>query len=164
MLLFILGGLFGTFLVLRIGILRDSESDFVQILNKIFAGNEVIVRAASNVELKKISINIAFSDRVVFENEKFNNNIGESYGGPIFDIYYENKLIGRALHDNTNDWYVNKYVFDFFNENNQTKFTFKSIGKNKYGENGYIWINTTNDSIYFESYTTNGRLIRKWSE
>ena len=86
----------GILILFRVGTFRGSDSDILQVLNKILVGNSMIVNTSSDIELEKIKINISFSDKVVFENGIFNNNIGEHYGGPNFDVYYENKLIGRA--------------------------------------------------------------------
>lgn len=127
-LLFVIVGILGIFIVFRIGIFRNSNSDLFQVLNKIFVGNKIIVKTSSNIELEKIKINIAYSDMTVFESGKFNNNIEDAHGGPIFDVLYENILIGRALHYNTNDWYVNEFVFNFFMDKNNPKFTFKTNG------------------------------------
>ena len=147
--------LIGILILFRVGTFRGSDSDILQVLNKILVGNSMIVNTSSDIELEKIKINISFSDKVVFENGIFNNNIGEHYGGPNFDVYYENKLIGRALHYNTNDWYVNEFIFVFFIDNNQPKFTFKTNGRtNGFGE-GYIWI-SKNDTLYFEPFKPNG--------
>jgi hypothetical protein len=98
------------------------------------------------------------------KNGKFKNNIGESYGGPIFDVYYENNLIGKALHDNTNDWYVNEFSFNFFKHNGKVKFNFITNGKDKNGDEGYVWIDSENGKVNFQSFAPNGKLINKWSE
>lgn len=137
----------GTFILFRIGTFRDSDNNILQMLNKILIGNSMIIYTSSDIELEKIKIIISFSDKVIFENGIFNNNIGEHYGGPNFDVYYENELIGRALHYNTNDWYVNEFVFNFFT-NNKPRFTFKTIGKDYGFEEGYIWFDKA-DTLYF---------------
>lgn len=152
------------FSIFRIGLFRNSKNDFVQVLNKVFVGNEMIVKFSPDIDLQKIKINLAFSDKTVFEQGRFLNNIGEAYGGPIFDVYYDNLLVGRAVYDNTNEWYVNEFLFDFFRDDKQIKFTFIPNGRDKYGDVAYIWIKKTNDSLSFESYRPSGELINKWKE
>ncbi len=157
-------GLIGILLIFQTGVFRNSNSDILQFMNKVFVGNKMIVKTSEDIQEEKIRINIISSDKVVFNNKKFLDNIGDVYGGPNFDVYYEDKLIGRALHHNTNDWYVNEFVFKFFSDNNQMKFTFETNGKSSGGEAGYIWINKINDTLKFESYKTSGKLINKWTE
>lgn len=151
-------------ILFRFGLFRNSQNDFLQILNKVFVGDEMKLTTRQEVDEKKIKINLAFSDKTVFEHNKFLDNIGEQYGGPIFDVYYDNLLIGRALHDNTNDWYTNEFLFDFYKEANRIKFKFKTNGRDNRGEEGYIHIEKSNDSLYYESYDPNGKLINKWKE
>ena len=149
-------GLIGTFIIFKIGLFRSSNNDIIQVLNKIFAGNEIIVSGTSEINLDAVLIKIAYSDKVVFQNNKFNDNIGKEYGGPIFDVFYNEALIGRGLHYNTNNWYVNRFVFDFFRKNNDVKFTFKTIGKSSGGQEGYIWIDSINNTDSFKSFTSKG--------
>ena len=151
-------------MLFRFELFRNNHNDFLQKLNKVFVGNEMKITTRQDIDVNKIKINLAFSDKTVFEHNQFLNNIGEQYGGPIFDVYYDNLLIGRALHDNTNDWYSNEFLFDFYKDGNKIKFKFKTNGKDKEGEEGYIYIEKSNDSLNFESYDSNGKLINKWKE
>lgn len=159
-----LAGIILVILIFRVGLFRSSDNDFVQILNKVLIGNEMYVNTSKEIDRNKIKINLAFSDKIVFEQNKFLNNIGECYGGPIFDVYYDNLLIGRALHYNTNDWYTNEFIFDFYKEGKRIKFKFKTNRSNKNGAEGYIYIKKANDSLSFESYDSNEKLINKWKE
>ena len=152
------------FCVFRTGIFRKSESDILQAINKIFLGNEMIVKTSKRLKLEKVKIKIASSEKLVFENGKFKNNIGENYGGPIFDVYYDGILIGKALHDNKNDWYVNEFIFNIFELNGKVKFNFITNGKDKNGDEGYIWIEKINNKLNFKSFKPNGKLINNWNE
>jgi len=160
----ILTGIVLVFILFRFGLFRNSQSDFIQILNKVIVGDVMKVKANNDIDKNKIKINLAFSDKTVFENSHFFDNIGKQYGGPIFDVYYDKKLIGRAFHDNTNNWYTNEFLFNFYKEANRIKFKFNTYGRDKKGEEGYIYIEKTNDSLNFESYDQNHKLINKWSE
>ena len=126
------------FTIFRIGVFRKSESDFIQVINKALVGNKIKVKTTPEIDIDNIKINIAFSEKSVFINGKFLKNIEEAYGGPSFDIYYDNILIGRALHYNTNNWYVNEFIFKFFKEDNQIKFTYIANGKKCGINEGYI--------------------------
>ena len=153
----------GTIFVFRTGIFRASESEFLQILNSVFVGNDMIVEASPEIDIQKIKINKAFTEKTVFENSEFHNNIDKVYGGPKFDVYYDSFLIGRALHYNTNDWYVNEFVFYFYkDETNKPKFKFFTNGKSGV-EEGYIWISNNYNTMLYESYDQNGHKIIKWS-
>ncbi len=163
--IFILIILLITVIVLfRVGLFRTSQIDLIQVFNRYIVGNSMNVKCSNDLIKEKIKINIAWSYKTVYEHEHFLDNIDDIYGGPIFDVYYDNVLIGRALHDNTNDWYTNEFEFNFFSLNNQIKFTFKTKGRDKNGEEGYIWIKKVNDTLYYESYEPNGKLINKWKE
>jgi hypothetical protein len=148
--------------IFRSGLFRNSRNDFVQVLNKIIIGNEMIVKVSPDVDKSKIKIKLG--EKTVFEQNQFLDNIGECYGGPVFDVYYDTLLIGRAGHSNTNDWYTNEYVFDFYRDGKRIKFNFRTNGRDKGGDAGYIFIEKLNDSLIFESYDPNGKLIRKWKE
>ena len=152
------------FCVFKSGIFRKSESDILQALNKIFIGNEMIVKTSQSLKLEKVKIKIASSEKSVFENGKFLNNLEESYGGPNFDVFYDGNLIGKALHDNTNDWYVNEFIFNFFELNGKVKFNFITNGKDRNGDEGYIWIEKNMDKLNFQSFEPNGKLINQWNE
>ncbi len=153
-----------TFFAFKTGVFRKSESDILQILNNVFLGNEMIVHTSNGLKLDKVKIKMASSEKIVFINGKFKNNIEESYGGPNFDVYYDEIHIGKGLHDNTNDWYVNEFIFNFFKLNGKVKFNFISNGKNKSGEEGYIWIEKEKEMSYYQSFTSSGELINKWHE
>ncbi len=146
------------FCIVRRGMFRKSESDILQALNKIFIGNEMVVKTSQSLKLEKVKI--TSSEKTVFENGKFLNNFEESYGGPNFDVFYDGNLIGKAFHDNTNDWYVNEFIFTFFELNGKVKFNFITNGKDRNGDEGYIWIEKNN----FKSFKTNGKLINQWNE
>lgn len=135
--------------IFKIGIIRDSKSDFIQIINKVFVGNQIIVTTSSDLSLQNVKITIANSGEVVFENGSFKDNIWEIYGGPVFDVYYQDRLVGHAFHDNTNDWYVNEFIFHFFKINHQIRFNFTTHGKDKYGDEGYDWIEENNETSQF---------------
>ena len=150
--------------VFRFGLFRNSQNDFLQILNKVFVGDEMKITTKQDIDENKIIINLAFSEKTVFEHNHFLDNIGKQYGGPIFAVYYDNLLIGRALHDNTNDWYTNEFLFDFYKDANKIKFKFETNGRDKNGEEGCIYIEKSNHSLNFESYDANGKLINKWKE
>lgn len=153
-----------TILTFQYDLFRSNQNDLVQFLNRLLVGDKMIVKTRNNLEIKKVRINISNTDKIVFENNRFYNNIGNIYGGPMFDIYYDNTLLGKAFHWNTNDWYRNKFMFDVYQEQNQIKFKFKTIGKNKNGEQGYITIKDGLDSLYFESFDYDGNLINSWKE
>lgn len=148
----------------RIGFFRNSGNDFIQFLNKILVGNEMRVNASNEIDINKIRINLVFSHKIVFEHNHFLDNIANYYGGPVFDVYYKDMLIGRAFHDNTNNWYTNKFDFDFYKERERIKFKFKTYGRDKNGEEGYTNIEKLNDCSIFESYDHDGKLINKWQE
>ena len=126
--------------IVKSGILRRSDNDFLQFLNKVFIGNQIIVTTTSDLALEKVKITLADSKETIFENMIFKDTIWEVYGGPIFDIYYEDMLLGRAFHDNTNDWYVNEFIFHVFKVNNKIRFNFTTHGKDKHGDEGYTRI------------------------
>ena len=136
-------------IIIRVGLFRKSENEILQVFNKVFAGNSLTVNQTDSIDINKITILI--SDKVVFQGGHFLNNIEDEYGGPNFDIFYGDKLIGKAFHYNTNDWYVNKYVFNFFIEKCQTRFTFESMGKNFLSDE-YLWIHQLGDSLDYESF------------
>ncbi len=149
-------------MLFRLGTFRNSQNDFLQILNKVIIGDEMKVRSGIDIDKNKIKINLAVSEKKVYEQNHFLDNIGEQYGGPFFDIYYDNQIIGQALNYNTNDWYTNEFVFDFYKEANRIKFKFKTNGRDNSGADGYIYIEKINDSLSYESYDTKGKLINKW--
>ena len=159
-----IGILIITYCVFKTGVFRKSENDALQVFNKIFIGNEMIVKTSNELELAKVKIKNTSSEKIIFENEKFKNNIGENYGGPIFDIYYDEILIGKALHDNTNDWYVNEFIINFFKLNGKVKFNFITNGKDKNGYEGYIWIEKENNKLKYQSFKPSGKLINSWYE
>ena len=160
----LLTGIVLVIILFRIRLFRNSQNDFLQILNKVFVGDEMVVTVGQDIDENKIKINLAFSEKTVFEHNQFLDNIGKQYGGPIFDVYYDNLIIGRALHDNTNNWYTNEFIFDFYKDMNRIKFKFRTNGRDKKGEEGYIYIEKSNDSLNFESYDPSGKLINKWKE
>lgn len=150
------------FCIIRTGIARSSKSDFAQVLNKYFIGDEITVEASSVIDDELIKITDQ-DGKVFFENNEFFDNIGENYGGPIFDVYYNNKLIGKGLHDNKNDWYTSEYVFNFFKVGNKVRFKLTTIGKQG-PEEGYIWIDKINNKSHYQSFESTGQLISEWYE
>lgn len=152
------------FCVFKTGAFRKSESDILQVINKLFLGNEMNVKVSNDLKIENVKIKISSSEKIVFENGHFLNNIGDSYGGPIFDVYYNGTLIGKALHDNRNNWYVSEFNFTIFNLNGKVKFKFITNGKDKNGDEGYIWIEKKGNKLNFESFDSNGKLINKWTE
>ena len=159
---FFLAGLFIIILTFRFGLFRTSQNDIVQLLNKILIGDQMIIETSNEIDQGKLRINLAFTDKIVYEKSNFLDNIGKHHGGPEFDVYYDNNLIGRTFHFNTNDWYTNEYIFNFYKEKKQIKFKFKCNGRDSGGGDGYIYIIKRSDSLYFESYESNGNLINKW--
>ena len=138
-------------------------TDFVQILYKVFVGYQMTVNYTDDINCEKIKINSAASDKSVYKDGAFLGDIGEHYGGPSFDIYYSDNLIGRASTYNKNNWYTNKFEFDFYKENGKVRFKFKPYGP-KSLEDCYIWVDKRKDSIYYQSYEIDGRLINTWTE
>ena len=147
---------------IRSEVFRSSENDFVQMLNAGLVGNVMVVESSSQVDEDKIRINAG--DKIVYGDNRFLNNIGQVYGGPVFQVYYDNELIGLAYHDNTNDWYTNKFYFRFFRVSDKIRFQFKTDGRDKKGEMGYQWITRQDAYTYHESFDPHGKLINTWKE
>ncbi len=150
------------FALLKLGVLRTLEIDFVQKINRILIGNEMIVNASSEIDLMKIKINSANSINSVFVDGEFLDNIGNISNGPKFDVFYENILIGKALHSNSKDWYVNKFEFKFFRQKKEVKFTFSSRGNNKH--DSYIWITKVRGKSIYQSFDSDGKPLMKWTD
>ncbi|MGQ1786841.1 MULTISPECIES: hypothetical protein [unclassified Saccharicrinis] len=143
----------------RLGLFSTSDSDIIQVINKVFAGNSILVNSTGGIELDKVTIQIL--GETVFEKGKYLNNIKDTYGGPNFDVFYDDKLIGTVYHYNTNDWYVNQFKFDFYFEDNHPRFICKSKWKN-WDSCVYIWIAECVDSVEYKSFDSEGKIIRKW--
>ena len=150
------------FALINLGLLRKVEFDFVQKLNEIFVGNEMVVNTSPGIDLMEVRINLDNSEKPVFINGKVTNIIKGKYIVQKFNIFYKNILIGKAAHNNTKDWYVNKFIFNFFKENDKVKFTFKSKGNDKNAI--YIWIEKENGKTIHKTYDSNGKLLIKWSK
>lgn len=70
-----------TILTFQYDLFRSNQNDLVQFLNRVLVGDKMIVKTRNNLEIKKVRINISNTDKIVFENNRFYNNIGNIYGG-----------------------------------------------------------------------------------
>jgi hypothetical protein len=152
-------------IIVRMGVFRESDSDFLQVWNRYILGNQLFIKCANEMNPNLIRIHEGFGGQLLYEKNRLVNPITDWYGGPLFDVYYNNQLLGRAFHDNHNNWYTNEFTFQFFlhSKENRPQFTFDSKGKDQGGK-GYLWIREIQDSILTESYETNGTLINRLIE
>jgi hypothetical protein len=153
-------------IIVRVGVFRESDSPFLQVLNRYILGNQLVFKCSKEIDPALIRIHEGFGGRLLYEKNRLVNPISDWYGGPFFDVYYNNQLLGMGIHDNTNNWHTNEFTFTFFvnAKEHRPQFTFDSKGKDQGGEKCYIWIRETRDSIFKESYQTNGTFINRWAE
>ncbi len=94
----------------------NTETVINKIGCRLFELNTISVMSNSNLDLNKVQIKI--SDRIVFEDGKQQNRIGQKYGFTILDIYYDELLIAEVGHFKRNNWYSNGYEIELSKKSN----------------------------------------------
>lgn len=132
--------------------LRNQDNLIGKLQNLLINQNSVLVTGI-NIDLDKVSIKCIESNRMIFENGKKVSNIENEYGGDNFEVFYDDKLIGKSGIFKTNWFHTHDYFFKILKIKNELKFDFKVKGPNQkscyYTTNKYDSIQNKLTEIFY---------------
>ena len=123
--------------------LRNQDDLLSKLQNLLINQNTVLVTGA-NINLEKVSIKCIETNQMIFENGKKVSNIENEYGGDNFEVFYDNKLIGKSGIFKTNWFHTHDYFFKINKLKNDLIFEFKVKGPN---QKSCYYTNITFDTI-----------------
>lgn len=82
----------------------------------------------TEMDMLSENLTIKVDDRIVYENGRRKERIGQHHGHTIFNLYYQDRLIAEIGHFKTNNWHCNGYYFWIFEEDQQIAATYRIEG------------------------------------